>query len=395
MDRGTRILISGGGIAGLSLAYWLVKYGFQPVVVEKSPKPREQGYAITLGGAGLEILRKMGRYDDLQGRNIQPGDNCYLDRGGRPVFRLDYGKLTRDLKENGEEIITVTRGDIQDLLAMSAAEVGVNVRQGRSIRAIEQNEKDVHVTFDDGGEERFDLVFGADGIHSQVRRLVFGEEQQFTRFLNAYVGAFKMPNTFGFEYGTTTHIEPRRMSSLYVYGEKDIIMMFIFTAERPERIAPKDRKARLIEEYRKTGWKHFDVLEQAPSSEDIYLDAAIQVVMPKWHRGRVALVGDAAHCLTLLAGQGASLAMSGTYVLAKYISESDDHSVAFESYESKLRPDSNRLQESSRKMSRFVVPTTEFGYQFRNLILRVVPTKFLINSVKRAHDLIDLDKMLK
>ena len=207
----------------------------------------------------------------------------------------------------------------------------------------------------DGSEQSFALVFGADGVHSRVRELAFGPEHQFDRFLGYYVAAFQLED-HGYGLGTALAIyeEPNRSLWLYSLGANRLSAMYIFRHGDMGYVPPQQRSSLLKKTYRGSGWIAEKILNDFPITEPNFFDSATQIVMPSWSKERIALLGDACACLTLLAGQGSHMAMAEAYVLAQELERhGDDYPSAFAAYERILKPATVKKQRDAARISRF------------------------------------------
>ncbi len=365
-----KTLISGGGIAGLTLAYWLHKYGHQPIVIEKARGIRSEGYMLDFLGTGWDVADKMGLVPQLHQIQHPVPYLIYKNDKGKTTAKLNIKALYKGLNV-ADKYLSLDRSDLEELLYDTIKD-DVEVRFGTSVKEIQQSAQEVSVIFEDGTQEAFDLVAGADGIHSNVRELVFGDESQFARFLGYCFAVFELPN-FGhdIEDGLVGYIEPNRQITVYRLENNQLLAFFIYKADNEGYIPPDKRKATLLAHYKNSGWLVPDILDSITDTTPIYLDSVTQIIMPTWSDNRVILVGDAAYCLTLISGQGASMAMGGAYILAEELSRSQDYQTAFAIYEKRLRPHVEEMQEKARKFASSFVPSSHFRIQLINLIIRL------------------------
>lgn len=364
------VLISGAGIAGPTLAYWLHRAGFRPTIVEHAPSFRNGGYAIDFWGLGYDIAETMGLAGDLErlGYHVREfrivGDDGRRSTGfGTDIFA----------EQTGGRLVTIRRGDLSRLL-LDRAQPASDVRFGDTIVALAEDADGVAVTFAHAPPQRFDLVIGADGLHSEVRRLAFGPQEEFETSLGYTVAAFE---TSGYrprdEDVYLMHNEPEHMLGRLALRDDRTLFLFVFSEPAAEVHAPHDlaaQKAALRRRYSSGGWETSRILDALDDVDDLYFDRVSQIHMPHWSRGRIALVGDAAFCVSLLAGQGSALAMTAAYVLAGELGRSaGSHSEAFERYESLLRPYVATKQQVARSFSSGFAPQTALGIVFRNLVI--------------------------
>ncbi|WP_433352427.1 FAD-dependent monooxygenase [Microtetraspora malaysiensis] len=354
----TRILISGASIAGPALAHWLIRYGFTVTVVEKAPALRLGGQAVDFKGeTHLTVLERMGILEDV--RRLQTGgtDQDIVDANGRRLAVLP-GEFT-----GGE--LEIKRGDLSQLLYERTVAAGCEYVFGDSITSLTETAGGVHVTFERGAPRTFDLVVGADGIHSNVRRLVFGPESDYVHFLGYYYGLVDVRGNFGAT--ATMYNEPGRLVST---GGPAAAAFFAFASPRLDydRYDAGEMKRILRDAYAGMGWRTSEIMEAVRRADDVYLDSISQVRIDRYSEGRVVLLGDSAYGNTL-GGFGTGLAMVGAYVLAGELAEAGgDHRVAFRRYEEGFR-DYAKIAKNGNA-GRFLAPRTRRGIRMRNRLFR-------------------------
>jgi 2-polyprenyl-6-methoxyphenol hydroxylase-like FAD-dependent oxidoreductase len=370
-----RILISGAGIAGLTLAIQLKRSGFEPLVIEREPGLRVEGYMMDFFGTGWDVAARMGLTDALRAVRYPIDAIEFVTPVGKPYLHAPVERIRRALDN---KYIYLRRPDLERILAERAHADGVEVRYGRSLAAIDDRGEALHVRYEDGGNDAVSLVVGADGLHSRVRELVFGPEQNFARFLGLYVAAFHVPSQ-GFAIGREVKLyeEPDRAAFLYPLSDRRLDATLIF--RHAEMNIPRhDRMGALRDIYRGGGWITPDILNAYTGEEPVYFDSVTQIVMPQWHKGRVALIGDACGCLTLLAGQGSHMAMAGGYVLAKELARRPDHQAAFTAYQAFLnRPVEKRQKDAARFVGWFV-PSARSRPWLRRLVIRLFFSRIVV-----------------
>ena len=175
MDNNSKILISGAGIAGLTCAIWLARHGFKPVVIEKAAEIRADGYIVSLSHASYHYAKKLNLLDKIIAKNSGIRESSYHDKRGKAMLTLDFSDLFR-----GVDVAQIMRDDLEDILYAEARDL-VEIRLATFITKIDEGERSL-VTFNDGCEEEYDVVIGADGIHSNTRNLVFPESDVARRF---------------------------------------------------------------------------------------------------------------------------------------------------------------------------------------------------------------------
>lgn len=329
--KNKHILISGASIAGLTLAYWLKKAGFSPTLVEKHTSIRQEGYKLDIRGTATDVLKQMNLYEKIFDARTDITRAQYVNHEGTVI-----SESTPDLcgvRSNGD--LEINRGRLCEIL--HSVLDGVEIVYGDSIKSLQENDTGVLVEFNNAPARKFDLVVGADGIHSEVRRLHFGPESQFLRELGIYVSYFSIPNYLNLDRVEIEYHEPGRFALAYCPKNGLTKVGFAFSSP-PLALGNRAKQQEyLINAYAKEGWQIPRFLELMPMSDDFYFDCMAQVVMPHWTRGRVALVGDAGYAVSPISGQGASVALVGAYTLARELAKESDHQKAFSSYEASLK----------------------------------------------------------
>ena len=326
-----RILIVGAGVAGMSLAHRLGEQGATVTVVEQAPGVRSGGYKVDIRGAALEVVRRMGVLDEIRARRTEIRAGSVVDASGRRVASMDGD--TFGGRQHGDA--EIRRGDLVQIL-YDLTRDGVEYVFGDSVTAVGE---DGAVTFASGGTRRFDLVVGADGLHSRVRSLVFGDEKEFVHDLGYRIGVFAVPNALGLDREEMTYVGPGRTALVYhTAGATEATAMFLCAGEGA---APRDRAAQetaLRDAYARDGWEVPRLLGEMGAAPELYYDSMSQVHIDRWWRGRVVLLGDAAYCASPASGQGTSLALVGAYVLASELAAADDLGAGLAAYERHMRP---------------------------------------------------------
>ncbi|MEP7210256.1 MAG: FAD-binding domain [Alphaproteobacteria bacterium] len=395
-----KIAISGCGVAGPALAWWLLHDGHEPFLIEEAPKLREGGYVIDFWGVGYDIADKMGLVPQLREVGYQVGEVRFVDshgrkNGGFPVSI--FNRLTHD------RFTSLRRADVGATL-YGAVKDRAEAVFGDSIRAVEDCGDQVHLEFEKGSPRDFDLLIGADGLHSRVRECVFGPDAGHELFLGYHVAAFDVE---GYrprdELVYVTYSEPGRQVGRFAMRGDRTMILFVFADDIPGGGLPAndaERRATLRTVFGKSGWECPQMLDAMDGASGIYFDRVSQIRMDGWAKGRTALVGDAAACVSLLAGEGTGLAIAEAYVLAGELHRArGDHALAFANYQKRLQTFLLAKQESARKFATSFAPKTEFGLVVRNLATNVMRIPgladlFLGGSVRDDIDLPDYEVRL-
>ncbi|MFE7402607.1 FAD-dependent monooxygenase [Streptomyces sp. NPDC057557] len=364
-----KVLISGAGIAGPALAFWLNRYGFAVTVVEKAGTPRDGGYPIDVRGTAFEVVRRMGILPRLRDAHIDLRRLTFLEGDGSQVASVDPHIITGGVAGRDLE---VRRGDLTDALH-TAVRDDVEFLFNDSIDNLDQSGHGVDVTFRGGSRRTFDMVFGADGLHSRTRELLFGPEAQFHRYLGYCFAGFTMRNTFGLFRETTLWNAPGRAAALYAVGDNDEVHAFLnFAHPEPPFDAfrhPEAQRDLVAAVFADAGWEVPGMVAAMRDADDLFFDVVSQIRMPRWSSGRVALVGDAAYAPSFLTGQGSSLALVGAYMLAGSLADRD-HAAGFAAYEHNTREFVTLNQEQVGEGDAVLFPITARALERRNDMLR-------------------------
>jgi 2-polyprenyl-6-methoxyphenol hydroxylase-like FAD-dependent oxidoreductase len=372
MTTNKRILICGASIAGLTAAYWLARYGFQPTVVERAAGPRAGGNGVDLRDQATAVAERMGIMGQVRAAVTDVRGMKFVNAADRSVARIDT---------QGDDGVEIMRGDLVELLRQAVGD-GVEYVFGDSVTALEQNGDGVTVTFKHASARRFDLVIGADGLHSTVRELAFGPESRFVRHRDHYFAFASTDASLGENRWVTMYNMPGKMAGIYRSGNHaQAKAYFIFRAEEPIAYDHRD-----VEQHKRligaafadeSSWRVPDLLTAALADPDFYFDALCQVRMESWSTGRVALVGDAAYCASPASGAGAELALVGAYRLAGELAATrGDHETAFRRYEESHRALVEKKQRIGPNI-RLMVPRTRTGRWLRDTFARLPLTRAL------------------
>ena len=363
------VLISGAGIAGPTLAFWLRAAGFEPTLVERTPALRTGGYVIDFWGLGYDIAERMGLITEINRIGYHVQEMRIVDSAGRRLA----GFGTRVFTElTGGRYVTLQRSDLSRLL-FERVKGCIESIFGDEIVALHGEPDCVRVDLKHAGERRFDLVIGADGLHSTVRKLVLGSQQRFERHLGYIVAAFEVrgyrPRD---EDAYLIYGRPGRMVGRFTLRGDRTLFLLAFAADHAALPVTLDaQKAMLRDVYGHDVWECPRILAELDRTDEFYLDRVSQIRMPNWSRGRIALVGDAAFCVSLLAGQGSALAMISAYVLAGELGAAEGrYQHAFARYEALLRSYIGAKQRGAERFATAFAPKTRAGMWFRNLVIK-------------------------
>jgi 2-polyprenyl-6-methoxyphenol hydroxylase-like FAD-dependent oxidoreductase len=380
-----KIAIVGAGIAGPTLAYWLWRYGHEPTLIEKSPHLRTGGYVVDFWGGGYAVAERMGPTAELHAAGYGVREVRLVDRHARKVGGFSADVFQRNLDGR---FATVPRGDLAAMIYRSI-DNHAETLFGESVSAVEQHESGVHVTLERGGSREFDLLVGAGGIHSPVRDLVFGPQSKWETDLGYRVAAFEAE---GYEPRDElvylAYTMPGRMAARFSMRGDKTMFLFVFTTDHANDADPQDMsqaKATLHQVFGSAGWECPEILRRLDRASEVYFDRASQIVMDRWSDGRVALIGDAASAVSLLAGEGTGLAMVQAYTLAGELNRAGaDHQDAFRRYEGRLRPIVEARQRSARAFAKTFAPKTLLGLWTRNQASKLLNIPWLADWAVRS-----------
>ncbi|GAA1964121.1 FAD-dependent monooxygenase [Microbacterium deminutum] len=361
-----RVLISGGGIAGATLAYWLAAGGHRVTIVESADRVRSSGSPVDVRGPAAATARAMGIWPRLAAAATGVERLVFVDPDGnrRAVIRTRRSS-------NPDDEVEIARVELATAL-LDAVDDSAEIITGDSVAVLASDDAGVDARFSRGGEDRFDLAIGADGLHSAVRRLTFGAEQRFSRPMGLFIGTVRTD---------AVDTDPREVILLNNPGTALAIhpaggnpgAAFIFRSRPAYDHHDPHRATVLIEDaYRDRGSLTERALAAWHTASDVYFDQVTRITVPSWSTGRIALVGDAASCVSVF-GEGSSNAIVGARTLADAICASPtDPAAAFAAYERTHRRRTARSGAGAPLLARFLVPTTSRGISIRNTAIRTL-----------------------
>jgi 2-polyprenyl-6-methoxyphenol hydroxylase-like FAD-dependent oxidoreductase len=360
-----KVLISGGGIAGATLASLLGRADHHVTVVERDQGLRSSGSPVDVRRSAYGVMEELGLVSALSDHATNVRRLVLVDDVGRPIASVPT-RRSRDRE------LEIPRADLTAVVVGEARKT-TEFRFGDSIVKLETGERGVDVTFHHAASERFDLVVGADGLHSTVRRLAFGPESDYLTHLSLYVATVGLPGSADRADTILMHNQPGAATALHPSTGSPIAIL-IFRS--PTRIDPRDAEAAtrlLTKTYHGAGWRAPEILATYCQAPDSYFDAVSRIRVPTWSRGRITLLGDAASCVSLF-GEGSSSAIVGASTLARSLeTHARDLPVALARYEATHRPVTARGQRLVPLASHVLVPASAPGVKFRNRLLQLTP----------------------
>jgi 2-polyprenyl-6-methoxyphenol hydroxylase-like FAD-dependent oxidoreductase len=374
------VLISGASVAGPALAWWLARRGFRPVIVERSGHLRGGGYAVDFRGAvQLRVLEEMGLLERVRARQTHLRSLGYVDDRGQPVASMPPVFFAGDVE--------VLRGDLAEIL-FEATRDDTEYLLGDSVASLDQDQDGVNVTFTRAAPRTFDLVIGADGVHSNIRRLAFGPEDRFARDLGLYVSIFTTPNFADLDRAGLLYSVPGKTAGLFATGHPgQAIAQLYFTDPGlvyDPRATVEQQRDIVTRQFAGLGWHVPRLLAEMPAAADFYFDTTSQIRMDTWSNGRVALIGDAGYAAGP-GGNGTGNAVVAAYILAGELAAAPgDHAAAFARYEQRLRGYVAGGQKQAAGSGAFLAPPTWKKIRQRNRFYKVMPYLPIGGLISRA-----------
>jgi len=366
-----KVLVSGASIAGPTLAFWLVKYGFDVTVVERSKALRMGGQNLDIRGAGRAVVRKMGIEKAILAANTGEIGLQFVNsaNGVEAAFPMDGASSFTSEAE-------ILRGDLVNILYEKTRK-DVKYIFGKSIKKIHQDADKVEITFDDGSADTFDLLIAADGARSTTRQLIFGDERQL-KFTGLYNVWYTIPRNETDTQWARWYTAPGSRVMLIRpdnHGTTRASFSFLSDENGYEKLPAGEQKKILKRKLKGAGWESERLIDEIEKNDDVYFDAISQVHAPRWFDGRAGMIGDAAYCPTPLTGMGTSLAIVGAYLLAGELSRNEQHEDAFRAYEKRMRPYVEKIQKLPPGVPWLAHPKSKFGVSVVNSVAGIIASK--------------------
>ena len=364
MEKNKRtVLISGASIAGLSLAYWLNKFAGDNIkitIVEISSGLRRGGSPIDIRGEALDVAEQMGILEKIKAAKLQHFNEVVNAQDETIVsWKSNEGYVI----ERPEDI-EIHRDDLVDILYQQLPAYEIEFLFENRIEALSEREDGIDITLKNGEVRNFDLVFGADGAHSSVRKLAFGMEENYLKFFGAYFAIAEAKNIKTKPNTGIIYNEPGRLAALYPFKNAvNALLAFRSPQLNWDYRNHEQHKQILKDKFKNSSWRIPEILDAMIHSENLYFDEVCQIHMPSWTKGHVALVGDAAHTTSFPTGMGTSLAMQGATKLAQalYHSSNRDYKTAFDDYDKTFRPFAENVQSRIVRGINLLLPETQEG----------------------------------
>lgn len=375
-------VICGAGVAGLATTWWLQRAGWRVLVAEQAGDLRDGGHMMGLSGPGLATVRRMDLVPRL--REVaypDMGQHIYRDRNGREILRINY----RDAL-TGIEWITLRRTALVQELRDALPADGIELRFGVTVQEAVNSDTGVTITLSDGTHHQADLLIAADGVHSALRRRYFADDAKCLSSLGYRYASYEVDDKLLLGQDFLSYAEPGIQTEYYGLGGGRLAALHVWRS-REEGFVPAGDRQQLL---RACTANSFDrvraTLETLDKPDEIVVDDLALVELPSWRQGRILLLGDAAHSLSLISGQGAGVALASASILGEELENVAGHAsaptaqqleAALVRHDQRLRPTILRLQQRSRKLAPMYVPSSAIGFALRNLVLRTMPDVLL------------------
>lgn len=396
------VLISGASVAGPALAYWLRRSGFTPIIVERAPAPRSGGQAIDVRGTARQVVERMGLMERVRQAHTGARGMYIVNSAGKRLVRMGAEAMNGSGGLIAE--IEILRGDLVQIL-YEATRDDVEYLFDDSITSISEDKQGAHVTFERNAPRSFELVVGADGLHSNVRRLALGDESQFTRDLGCNVAIFSAANEYGLHDWELWHMipgdhgTPGRSVFLYpVRNNTEVRAMFYYATPGADfdRHDVAQQKRLVAQAFAGDGWEVPRLLDAMRTAPEFYSERVALAQIGRWSRGRVALLGDAAYCPSPMSGMGTSLALVGAYVLAGELATAspDDYAAAFGRYQDQLLEAVKRAQKFASDGQMTLLPKSRYRMRMVQRVMRLMEhwpfSKLMIGGTEKTANAVTL-----
>lgn len=379
MSKKRKFIISGAGVAGLTAAIWLGKAGHKVTVIEKSSKVRADGYIVSLSHKSFHYAKKMGILDELMTRYSGIKQSRYINRHSKEMLKLNYQELF-----TGIDIVQVMRDELQTILYEQAKQYAKFIFDD-SITAIQNDEDSVGINLKSGKRKVANVLIGADGLHSNTRQLSFADESYKKRYFGVFSAAYRLDNVLKLDDQFENHMEKDRYMCVYTTGKGDLACVFIWKNDALKAPEVGQRPAILKQAYQGAPSIVQEVLSHCPK-ERIYMDPLIQIDMPNWYNKNIVLIGDAAHALTLLSGQGASTAFWGASCLSHaLLHHPESNEYAFKRYQAELKPAVLAMQQTTQNAKKWYIPEKTSSYFMRDAMMTYLPNIFFQKYFRRKY----------
>lgn len=359
------ILINGAGIAGLTAAYWLRHYGFEVDIVDKHNfSNRSHGFLIDFSGSGYTVCEKMGLTKKLSEKHHALKEFIFLNPEGVRDSSFDITKLWQLSRR---PVATIMRSDLETML-LELIQCDTAIHTNRQIKKLTPADNKMLVEFSDETEKQYDIVIGADGIHSPVRNLVFGCEEKFSHYLGFQLVVVVQPRNIPIDNSFYSYSVLGKQVNVYPISPEQMVVLYLYRASEKQILNPINTIQTV---FRDAKWVVPQLLSAISASTKIYASDLSQINMPQWHDGRVVLIGDACHCLTLAAAQGASMAMAGAYILSTLLNKQKNNpKKAFSEYQLLMQPVITQKQHNAIAFINAFIPESNTGMLSRHFFAR-------------------------
>ena len=376
-------VIIGAGVAGLAAAWWLDKAGFSSTIIERGKNLRSKGYMMGLSGLGLDTIKEMGLYQRLDSVSYKIDENIYKNSKGKEILRLRYQDFI-----NGLPYLAIRRSD----LVMALADIlpqSTTLCFDTSVKDVIDEGDHYSVSLSNGELLSPDLILGCDGFRSTLRQKYFDKDNKSHQPLGYYFAVYDIDHAKNFNQDFLSYVEPSHLAEYYGLHEGNLAAMHVWRDERQDLQNNQNPYQILQNIVKNSNQEVRDLLALAQKQgAPLLLDSLTMVDLPKWHDKNLVLLGDAAHCLTLISGQGAGMALASAQMLGNALfkqAQTLKHDTekrqiiaqALIEHDRQLRPIIERLQARSRKMAPMFVPKSPLAFHLRNLVLKLMPKSWL------------------